>query len=77
MCVVSVGRNVVEEKVRFKMCLSHNIGCAELSFITTHFQLINTSFSIKTLVFRKKGVHMKKCCLDTGGPWIQCLIMYA
>lgn len=37
VCVVSVGRTVVEEKVRFKTCSSHNIGSAELSFVTITF----------------------------------------
>lgn len=76
VCVLSVNRTVVEEKVCFETCSSHYIGCAVLSLETVTVQLLNTSFSFK-LCFRKKGVHMKKCCLDTGRPWMQSLIFYA
>lgn len=76
VCVLSVTRTVVETKVHFKTCFSHNIGCANLSYWTIALQLLNTGFSIKTC-FRKKGVHMKKCCLGTGKHGSQSLLFYA
>lgn len=60
----------------FIPCSSHNIGWAVLSFETSTFKLLNTSFSIQTCS-RKKGAHVKKCYLDTGRPWIRSLILYA